>query len=74
MKEPSVKTGDRVTIIHQGRRYPAVLMLASDNEESLMLSFEAIIDGHVGMMPVLKEDGVYRSIMTGIEIEVIPCP
>lgn len=68
-----MKTGDTVTIICQGESYRAQIILASPNEVSLMLSFEAIIDGHVGMMPVLKEDGVYRSIMTGTEIEVIPC-
>jgi hypothetical protein len=31
------------------------------------------VDGHVGMMPVLRgEDGVYRSVMTGSTVEIKP--
>lgn len=68
-----IKTGDHVTIVYKGRRYAADVQLASTNEASLFLTFEAIIDGHVGMMPVLKgNDGVYRSIVTNCEIEILP--
>lgn len=44
--------------------YPAVVAMASSNGRALMLSFEAIIDGHVGMMPVLWERGIFVSIIT----------
>ncbi|MFG7180705.1 hypothetical protein ACGYQ5_14350 [Burkholderia pseudomallei] len=34
-----------------------------------MLEFMTVLDGHVGMMPVLMgNDGRYYSIVTGIEV------
>jgi hypothetical protein len=42
------------------------ILMASGNSKSLMLSFEAILDGHVAMMPVLMGgDGAYYSLVTG---------
>lgn len=64
-------TGDPVTIGCQGRTVQGVVELASPNGKSLMLSFEAMLAGHVGMMPVLLEDdGVFRSIISGIAVEL----
>jgi hypothetical protein len=37
-----------------------------------MLEFEAILGGHVGMMPVMMMDGVYRSIITGEAVAIVP--
>lgn len=46
-------------------------MLASSNGKSLMLEFMTVLDGHVGMMPVLMgNDGRYYSIVTGIEARI----
>jgi len=68
-----MKTGDRVIITCDGEQYAGHIILASSNEVSLMLGFEAIIDGHVGMMPVLRgNDGVYRSLFTSVEIGIRP--
>ena len=48
------------------------VIYGSDNRASLMLGFEAILDGgFVGMMPVLLgEDGVYRNIFTNHEVKI----
>lgn len=67
------KRGERVRIKCQGRTLAAEIVIASANGASLMLSFDALLDGHVGMMPVLLDDkGVYHSIVTGVAIEIRP--
>ncbi|WP_046869342.1 hypothetical protein [Microvirga massiliensis] len=68
-----MKTGDRVTLIADEREVEATVILASQNGRSLMLSFEAIIFGAVGMMPVLKEDdGSWVAVMAGQPVEIRP--
>jgi hypothetical protein len=68
-----MKSGDAVTIFCAGCRVDGTVIMASPNGASLMLGFESILDGHVGMMPVLRgDDGVYRSIITGSEVRVVP--
>lgn len=52
------------------------MLLGSDNRRSLMLSFEAVLDGSVGMMPVLcdEEDCSkpcrYRNLITDHEVHI----
>lgn len=54
-----------------GQRVAGQVLLASRNGRSLMLKFESFLDGHVGMMPVLRdEDGRYHSIVTGREVKL----
>jgi hypothetical protein len=66
-----MKTGDKVQIECDGRSVPGTVLLASKNGKSLMLSFEAVLDGHAGMMPVTRnDDGSYQSIMTGILVKL----
>lgn len=68
-----LKRGDWVRIECDGRTLPAMVLLASSNGKSLLLSFDAILDGHVGTMPVLQvDDGTYRSIITGVEVRLMP--
>ena len=65
------RTGDYVLIECGGRTVPGTVLMASGNGKSLMLNFEAIIDGHIGMMPVLlMNDGAYVSIMNGVEVKL----
>lgn len=62
----NLKTGDSVLIECDGRKVKGDVLLASGNGKSLMLSFEAILDGCVGMMPVSRDDdGKYSALMTG---------
>lgn len=66
------RRGDIVRIEYEGHTSVlGMIALASRNNKSIMLGFESIIDGHVGAMPVsLGTDGVYRSIVTGIEVRL----
>ena len=68
-----MKTGDLVTIECEGRTVDGWIILASKNGASLMLGFEAMLGGHVGMMPVLRDKGDrYHSIMDLTEVIVRP--
>jgi hypothetical protein len=68
-----MKTGDPIWIDYEGRTVEGTIMLASDNQLSLMLGFDAMLGGHLGMMPVLRDgDGVYRSIITGEAVAIAP--
>jgi hypothetical protein len=53
----SFATGDRVRLTCDGRTLDATIVLASSNGRSLALTFEGIVAGHVGMMPVLDAAG-----------------
>lgn len=65
------RTGDAVWIECAGVRAAGTVELASTNGKSLMLAFDALIDGHLGMMPVLQDDdGVFRSLVTDSEISI----
>lgn len=60
------KTGERLRLTYDGRTVDASVLLASGNGYSLMLSFEALLGGYVGQMPVLLEDdGAYRDLLKG---------
>ena len=68
-----MKTGQAVRITCAGRTVDGTVALASSNGRSLVLIFEAVLDGHAGMMPVSRhDDGSYRAL-TGalIEIELV---
>lgn len=65
------RTGERVWITCEDRRVEGTIVLASDNGRSLALGFEAILAGHVGMMPVLRdEDGTYRTLIGATEVGI----
>ena len=70
-----MKQGDPVRVTVDGRVVDAMIVLASANGGSLMIRFEAILDGCVGMMPLVgtvrigHDGGVdgwdYHNLMTG---------
>jgi L-rhamnose isomerase len=66
---PNIHTGDTVTILAEGRTLEAAVVIASPNSVSLLLSFEAILHGHVGMMPVLWDNDEYVTL-DGDKVEV----
>ena len=58
--------GDQIEVTCDGRTVEGVVLIASPNNVSLAIGFEAIFAGHVGMMPIFRhDDGVYRSIIDG---------
>ena len=65
------RTGDQVHIVLDGVLVDGVVTLASPNGRSLMLAFNAVLGGHVGMMPVLQhDDGVFRSLVSEAVVEL----
>lgn len=67
----TLKKDDLVVIRCGHRVLDGVVLLASANEESLMISFDALLGGHVGMMPVSRQDdGRYRSIVDGTMVSI----
>jgi hypothetical protein len=65
------RKGDRVKIGWEGRTINAEVLIASPNGKSLMLQFEAIIGGYVGMMPVVQDDvGKFHTIGTNEKLTV----
>jgi hypothetical protein len=66
-----MKTGEHVLIESDGRSLAGTVILASANGRSLMLAFEGIFDGCVGLLPVLQdEEGAYRSIITDAVVQL----
>lgn len=65
-------SGERVLLEMEGRAVSATVILASGNGRSLMLSFEALLDGCVGMMPVSDNVGTgqFINIMTGHSLTI----
>jgi hypothetical protein len=63
--------GDKIEIIHEGRIIDGIVLMASSNGLSLMIAFDAMITGHLGMMPVTMRDAVSGfSIIDGTEIMI----
>lgn len=70
-KQVDVVKGDTVHLTVGDRTVEAKVLLASPNKRSLLLAFEAILDGHVGKMPVFQDDvGTYRVLLTGREVRI----
>ena len=66
-----MKRGDVVRLVHEGVSVDAFVALASENGASLLVMFDALLDGCVGSMPLYRGgDGQYRNIMTGTPITV----
>jgi hypothetical protein len=63
----SFQKGDEI-LTCDGRTVPGKIEIASANAVSLMISFEALLHGHAGMMPLLLHDGGYRSIEDGVAV------
>lgn len=64
--KPTFRQGDQVRIDYEGRTVSGVVLFGSENSRSLVLSFEALVGGYVGNMPVLADEtGAYADLMTG---------
>ena len=62
--------GDEIEITCEGRILDGVIVLASANNDALAISFEAIIGMHAGTMPLIRQDGIYRSLIDGTEVVI----
>lgn len=68
---PVFQRGDAVSIRCEGRTVPGTILMASSNGISIMLGFDAMIDGHIGMMPIIRDEGgTYHALVTDIEVEI----
>lgn len=63
--------GDGIIIDCDGRTLDGEIMMASENNFALMIKFEAILAGHVQMMPVFHVEGdVYRSVVDSTMVTI----
>jgi hypothetical protein len=65
-----LRKGSRVLITYKGREVEGWVIVASDNQHSLMLGFDAMLGGFVGMMPVLDNGDGYRDLVEHEPVEV----
>ena len=62
-----MKMGDEVVLTVGGKSVTAWVTLISPNMRSLWLSFDDVLEGHVGGMPVMRmPDGQYVSVPSGL--------
>jgi hypothetical protein len=64
------RAGDRVSISCEGRTLAGTVALASPNGRSLVLEFEGLLGGYVGVMPVLEIAGVFLDLLQGRKVDV----
>lgn len=63
--------GEEILIDHEGRTVEGFVMMASPNGQSLMIGFEALLGGHIGMMPVtMTSETEGFSIIDGTEVTI----
>lgn len=71
-----MKAGDAITItaIEEGRTVNGTIIVISENQKSAVIGFDALLDGHVGQMPIMLDDDseYYRSLITGCYLIVKP--
>ena len=68
--------GDPIEITCGDRVVDGVMGIISENCISAIIYFDAMLDGHVGAMPLMAETstdaarGIYRSLITGTEVMI----
>lgn len=67
----SWQSGDFVTLQYRDESVSAIVLLASDNGRSLLLTFDGVLGKHAGAMPLLMgDDGVFRSIIDNQAVQI----
>lgn len=64
----SFSRGDFVEITTQGRTVDGMVTLASPCGKSLIVMFDAVLDGHVGAMPLVGDVDGFVSVITGSRV------
>jgi hypothetical protein len=73
-----MKRGDFVRVTFGGTSIDAMVMIVSENQRSLMVSFDGALHSpsggaFFGSMPVLMDDdGVYRDLVEGAAVQIEP--
>jgi hypothetical protein len=65
MNPPPWRKGDAVRVTFGERTVDAEIIIASENHHSLAVTFDAILGGYVGMMPILWTGDHYADLVTG---------
>lgn len=71
MIDEPLKQGDHIEIRCDGRRIDGRVIFGSPNGQSLMISFDAMLRGFVGMMPVLWHENRWIDIASGEALEIV---
>ena len=67
------QSGDFVTLKYRDESVSAIVLLASNNGRSLLLTFDGMLGKHAGAMPVLMgDDGAFRSVIDNQAVELAP--
>lgn len=68
--------GEHVFVTYRHKTVVAMCVLCSPNGKSAILMFDAMLGGHLGMMPISWDDAGngYRSLMEGDPLVVTPYP
>jgi hypothetical protein len=68
-----LKTGDPVMVTFEHETVEGFVRLASGNGRSLVLAFDAILGGYLGMMAVsVDDDGKATDLLTGRPVTITP--
>lgn len=65
--------GEDVEVTFEHRTVIGKIEMISDNQVSLLVSFEAVLGGHAGMMAATRHDKerhIYRSIIDGTPVTI----
>jgi hypothetical protein len=66
-----MKRGDFVVLSCGGKEVEAMVTLASPNGKSLIVMFDAMVDGHLGMMAIATDDnGKRTALITGSPVSL----
>jgi hypothetical protein len=65
------QTGEAIVITADERVLSGVVVMASGNGRSLFVQFDGMIGGEAGAMALLLgDDGVFRSVFTGMAVTI----
>jgi hypothetical protein len=64
------RRGDLIRIRYKDREVEGVVLIASENGNSLMLAFDALLGGYIGTMPVLWDGEEFRDLLTRTIVEI----
>lgn len=66
------RRGEFATLSAAGRSVRCMVLLASPCGRSLVVGFDALVDGCAGTMPITWRDGGYANLITGALLELAP--